>query len=245
MENCLIQNYKDSIANPSLKFIDCVTIVKTSEDYGGGQTLGAKLSMARDGTNDVLLVIPADKSFTTKNQVELVAQDAAQKLFKITDNNYLVFDFPTGSDEYDIYIVGAKNLSHLTIDGGATQLHFSDVSDLKYNTILTNIGSDNAFAYDNIVGDLSDLANSVNLISVTLGNGKIGGRIETFAEKGWANGRRNGSLQIRHVRNVPTFNGVAPSKNTTYDMTFAQNSVVVSVSGVTVGTYDGTSWTYN
>ena len=117
-----------------------------------------------------------------------------------------------------------------------------NLNDIKNLTSLTSV----KFIAESIRGDIALLSSLVNLTILTITyNTGTSGTLESLLVGLLGNGKTT-SLDcfIYNNTNPITFNGSATIYNKHYICSFDTNSITVKIDGNTIGTYNGSTWTY-
>ena len=236
MKDCKYIPLKGEI-DGQMPFYDCVVM-------GITQTTGnlANLRLRKVSGSRVLVALPKNKTLTTSSSVLLI-EDSYYNLYEVTgDTLDATLDY---SSTYDVLIIGASNLTQLNPAGGNTNLRFKDISYLIQNTRLSVFSGANTTAVIDLVGNLEDISKSPNLSNVSISNSTIKGRLECFAEDGWAAGRRSGTITLEFVGGFGrTLNEANTANNASYSAKFYSDRVEYLSGTTVVATYNGTTWTY-
>lgn len=147
-----------------------------------------------------------------------------------------------------IKLVGIENVIKIGNKGQAGScVKMKDFVNMRYAKQLAFFYGDNICNYTTN-GVLSDFCHNTTLQLVFLGNANVKGTVESMVETFWAEGRRSGDCTIKNFSNAGgnvTFHNAAITNNSEWVFKFSASGVTVeSPSGTTIGSYNGSTWTY-
>lgn len=97
--------------------------------------------------------------------------------------------------------------------------------------------------HGNFTGDIANFKKCVNCTQALFINAvNVSGNAENLFSGLYANGKRSGSLSFSILNTSAKFNN--QSWTTSFIITFSENGITVTTGGNTIGTYDGSTWTY-
>lgn len=144
--------------------------------------------------------------------------------------------------------------------GGNTNATGTIPSDMLFGGLLTlslcsialdttvlansNITSFACSGNNNVTGNIANIPN-LNLVGCVIESSGISGTIESYFQKFWTLGKRDGSATVRANGSKITFHNNTIGTLTTYSGAFSSSEIVVSVGGTTVATFNGSTWSYS
>lgn len=177
---------------------------------------GGKFGALPDGTYDIIII---DKSYSI-NTVEVVRQKlSVDTCYPLSYRNLTIFKLPALST------IPQDTFDMLNVQNDIVEV------------VLSNTKSDVKFSLD-------AFNDKVKLTTLNLNNNHMQGRIEDLYEAQCENRSTSGSCTFVYGEDGVTFNGVVPPTRHIVTFDGAGGCVVKDVSDNTLGSYNGSTWTY-
>lgn len=138
------------------------------------------------------------------------------------------------------YLSELSSVTNLLLQYNNEAIDFNDISSMTSLQVLNLVS-------DTIRGDISLLSPLVNLSNLTLTySSGTSGTLESFLEGLLTNGKTtNIDCLIHKNTNDITFNGIKTQYSKHYIASFGNNSITVTIDNNVIGTFNGSTWTYN
>lgn len=195
-------------------------------------------------SDDVLLRM--DHKERIKGLFEYNHQDNVRLADSFKDGNVLQYLPMLDQMYYHINTISSKNLAKCN---SLTNIHFfggevfTDFNDIKNMPQITQL---EVFSCP-IIGNLTLLSSLTNLTSLLIRYCTgTSGTLESFLEGLLTNGKTTDiDCFIYENTNPITFNGTQTQYNKHYIVSFGTNSITVKIDNNVIGTFNGSTWTYN
>lgn len=250
--DCLVTKLKGVVNNDNLEKLGSVTLVVDKWHFPN-----AVPSLRLQANGACKVILPEGEYITTSDGITPLDGVRSRTYNLAASDTFTIVNLSYAQGKpYTVTITNAASL--VMLKPGTYNVNvYMDANTIKYNYCknLTTLGYTpwcNIVATENT--NVTDLFSSTKLTGVELGgnNGEnsFGGNLEDCAVKLWNMNKRSGTITVDlGSNNNLSFHGSTMKvtyPNTAVDVKFvySANGINVSANNVSVGSYDGTSWTY-